>query len=342
MPPAAVTASRSLAIRRRRIHALGDRATRSESVHGPTVHEPRADLLIDQGLERIDRLVAPQPVDVDRDVIRAETGRAAQLAETARPSNRTNRPPRNESGCASLDRLERHPFLGEDQLQARRRLPQEQRQRRQDRRVQFVHAGPPGAWAAHRTKSRVPGSGSKRKPPRLGAREEVIDPDVGRTIAPAAAAIRPGENQRSRTGSRCEYIHRPRRSSIHFTATARQPRPPAFHDQTFLSTMTRTCRPAGARGGLRRRPGRATRAPGARRPRRPSPVKACRRERQPPRRSRARDRRRSRRRASPPTGPARPPARPARTSILANRPLPQPRSRTRLPASGPRLVDDAA
>ena len=40
-----MTASRNLAIRRRRIHALGDRATRSESVHGPTAHEPSAALL---------------------------------------------------------------------------------------------------------------------------------------------------------------------------------------------------------------------------------------------------------------------------------------------------------
>ena len=40
-----MTASRNLAINRRRIQALGDRATRSESVQGPTAHEPVAAVL---------------------------------------------------------------------------------------------------------------------------------------------------------------------------------------------------------------------------------------------------------------------------------------------------------
>ena len=75
-----MTASRSLAINRRRIHALGNRATRSESVHGPTAQEPRAGLMVDQGRERIDRLAAPQIVDVDHDVIRAQERREATPA----------------------------------------------------------------------------------------------------------------------------------------------------------------------------------------------------------------------------------------------------------------------
>ncbi len=90
---------------------------------GPTVHEARADRWSDQGGEGVARLALPQAVDVDRDVLRGqEAGERAARHDAAVEQDEATAAERE--GMSILDRLERHPFLGEDELQAGGRLPQ--------------------------------------------------------------------------------------------------------------------------------------------------------------------------------------------------------------------------
>ena len=71
-PPPASTCSRRASISRRRIHALGWRETRSVRFHRRTFQIAAGVLVIDQRLERVDRLVAAEQVDVDRDMLVGE------------------------------------------------------------------------------------------------------------------------------------------------------------------------------------------------------------------------------------------------------------------------------
>ena len=238
-----------------------------------------------------------------------------------------------------FDRLERHALLGEDQLQPRRSLPQEEWKRRQHRRIQVGHAAPPGASAAQSTNSRAAGHPLKRKPALLGSREQVADAHLGKPSAEPplqlprpepALAHRVAVGIHPETAALVDPLHR----------HARQPGPPRIpRAHVLVDDDERPPRPEHP-PHLAAHVVERLAAPGARRPRRPStPSKLA-----GPNGSRRADARTrsmpvasasiAAERSSPTTGA------PRSAKRLANRPLPQPRSRMRRPASGDKLVDD--
>ena len=152
----------------------------------------------------------------------------------------------------------------------------------------------------------------------------------------------PGQNQRSRTGPPAGYIQRPRCSSIHLTASVRQPGPPGVQRGQRSCPRSRAARPAGARAAPRRRTSSIARGVEVL-----EDLDGDRRRRTSRRRTGAAAPRRGRDRARPASAEHRrrevepDDLAPAPARAAANRPLPQPRSRIRRRRrSGPRRLED--
>ena len=82
---------------------------------------------------------------------------ATEASGVRLPSKRTNRPPRKSERMGLPDDLVRDAFLREDPLQARRGLPEQERERGGYRGIETIHATPPGDRATQRTNSRATG-----------------------------------------------------------------------------------------------------------------------------------------------------------------------------------------
>ena len=99
--------------------------------------------MIDQRLERVDRLVAAEQVDVDGDMLVGE--HAAKRRRGTLPAVEEHEPaPPEREGMRVADHLVGDPLLGQDQLEPRRRLPEQEGQGGQDRAIDIRHGGLPG------------------------------------------------------------------------------------------------------------------------------------------------------------------------------------------------------
>ena len=130
-------------MRRRRIHALGWRETRSRQAPSPDFPDAAGLLMIDQGVERVDGLVAAEQVDVDGDMLVGE--HAAKRRGGTLPAVEEHEPASPERvGMLVADHLVGDPLLGQDQLEPRRRLPEQERQGGQHRAIDVRHGDLPG------------------------------------------------------------------------------------------------------------------------------------------------------------------------------------------------------